>query len=206
MDPDATQPGTDPTLVGGPVVPTPGEPPTEPPEHHRRRWAVVLAVALAIVLVVVLLAALRNRREDRAVRSGESATATSAGSAAPTTAPAEAENNGGSGDGGESDGGAGPLRAPTIAGVDVACEQIVPIDRPPCSVTVRWVDNATDESGYRVEVASRISGNIRLDMAPDSTIYNRLFELDDSICVTVVARRGEETAASSEECASTVLN
>lgn len=169
-----------------------------------RWWVAVLAILLVLVVAFVLVA--RSRREERSA-STQSAT-TSAPSQGTAGGGGGAEDDGDDGDAPEApaeepDGNGDELMVPTDVTAEVECAVVHPVDRPPCSVSLRWTDNADDETGYRVEVESDISGSIRQDMAQDSTLYNRLFEEDDSICLRVLVVRDGETAASEDECVTT---
>jgi hypothetical protein len=205
-EPTAPIAGTAPNqVVAAPVEPTGG--------HRRRRWWIL--VVLGIVVVVVLLAIARNRNEESAQRhADETATSVPATVAPGGAAPGEVPGGGGSGDaspdqdgsGGESPADVTALAAPTLIRIPDECQEIAPVNVAPCTVTVYWVDRATDETAYRVVVETQKGGARIAQLASNSTSYGTGAGVGDTVCFEVVVVRGDETASSGQQCTTTDLD
>jgi len=209
------------TLTQGATAPL--EPTAGPPERRRRRWWIVLLVVLGIVLVLALLAIARNRSEESATRSaGETATSVPSTVAPGGGSPGggEVPSGGGSGEPAPAPGEPAPapdsngevlpeaaaLTAPLIdAHAIPVCQEIAPVDVAPCTVTIHWIDRATDETAYRVVVRTQKGGARIAQLAPDSTSYSTGAGVGDTVCFEALVVRGDETASSSETCVTTSL-
>lgn len=217
QQPPTTPPVGEPTAPIAQVAPTQvAAAPVEPTGGRKRRRWWILAV-LGIVLVLVLVAIARNRNEESVQRQADETATSVPGTVAPDGgAPGgvpgggETPSGGGSGESapapGEPPGDVTELAAPSVIRIADQCQEIAPVDVAPCTVTVYWADRATDETAYRVVVQAQKAGARIAQLASDSTSYGTGAAVGDTVCFEVVAVRGDETASSGQECATTDLD